>query len=221
MLISISGIDCSGKSTQIELLESALHEEGLSVAQLWYRPGYSNELDALRKLVRELMPKALPTVADSRAREAVFKSPGVSGAWIAMSLADTLLQYALKLRVLLASYDAVICDRYLEDAALDFALRFPDAGVENSLWFGGLRLLSPQPDVRLLFHISYEEMLRRMKSKQEPFPDPPAVRRSRFEAYQKLADNRSFHTIDASSSIESVHRKVLSVFDGKLLDTRK
>src|SRR5690554_6122921 len=134
-LISISGIDCAGKTTQIDLLVAALRDQGLSVAEFWYRPGYSAELDALRGWVRRRAPESLPEPGRSQSRDKTFSRPGVSQAWIAVALCDMLLQYAVKLRALRATNDVVVCDCYLVDAALDFALRFPDAGVEESVWF--------------------------------------------------------------------------------------
>lgn len=208
MLITFSGVDCAGKTTQIDLLRARLEARGLRVMDYWYRPGYSKELDALRRWVRRFRPGSLPQPGRSATRDAVFARPGVSQAWIMAALGDMLLQYAAKLRVLQATYDVVICDRYFEDAALDFALRFPDASIPSSAWFRAIRRLSPKPDLSVLLTLPHAEMLRRMAIKDEPFPDSDQLRDKRFTAYQQLAQTGRFHVIDASRSIAEVHDEI-------------
>lgn len=210
-LISISGIDCAGKTTQIDLLVGALRDRGLSVVEFWYRPGYSAELDALRKWVRRRSPDTLPAPGRaSKGRDEAFSRAGVSQAWVAMALCDMALQYAVKLRALRARHDVVICDRYLADAALDFDLRFPEMEVADSVWFQLVKGVCPQPDMNIAMTISHEEMLARMAIKQEPFPDPPEIRDRRFDAYMALADSPGVHAIDAEQAIEQVHRDIMT-----------
>lgn len=210
-LITLSGIDCAGKTTQIDLLVDALRNQGLSVAEFWYRPGYSPELDTLRSWIRRRSPDTLP--APGRAsvgREEAFSRAGVSQAWVAVALCDMALQYAVKLRTLLTMHDVVICDRYLADAALDFEMRFPDMEVPDSVWFHLVKSVCPQPDLNIVLTISHEEMLARMEIKQEPFPDPPETRDRRFDAYMALADSPGVEAIDAEQEIEQVHRDIIS-----------
>ncbi|MGE0328477.1 MAG: hypothetical protein AB7S68_39550, partial [Polyangiaceae bacterium] len=92
-LVSFSGVDCAGKSTQIGLLKANLERGRVPHSVFWYRPGYSKELDALRRTIRRLRPGAIPAPKDNQARDAAFAKPGVTGAWVAVALADLLLQY--------------------------------------------------------------------------------------------------------------------------------
>jgi thymidylate kinase len=213
MLITLSGVDCSGKSTQIELLRQTLAARGCSVGTFWYRPGYSKELDRLRALARRLYAPALPTSEQGEERQKAFSSPRVKHSWIAVALIDTALQYGLKLRALMRAYDVVVCDRYIEDAALDFSMRFPEVGVEESMWFDLLRDVIPTPDLCMMLMVSKPEMLRRMKRKKEPFPDPPDIRQRRYAAYQQLAHSGRFHVVDASTASDHVHEQILKALD--------
>jgi hypothetical protein len=52
-------------------------------------------------------------------------------------------------------------------------------------------------------------MLARMAQKQEPFPDPPEIRDRRAFAYHELARSGRVQAVDASGSIEAVHRVIL------------
>lgn len=213
MLIAISGIDCAGKTTQLERLKRALNDRSLSVHIFWYRPGYSKELDALRAYARSLLPNTLPNADQIDERSKVFARPGVSQAWIVTAFIDMALQYAVKLRALLTSYDVVLCDRFFADAALDFALRFPQLDVERSLWFELVQKLSPSPSISLLLLLPYEEMLSRMEKKKEPFPDPPNIRDRRYEAYMEMARSGAFSVIDAGKPVEDVHQEILTELD--------
>lgn len=209
MLIAISGIDCAGKSTQIELLRRHFERRGRAVEALWYRPGYSPALDGARALIRRLRPGALPTADRPGARARAFARPGVAEAWIAAALADTLVQYAVRVRALLALGRVVLCDRYLEDAALDFELRFPRLAGLSRRGVRALRLIAPIPDAAFLLTLDRDEMARRMAEKSEPFEDPPEVREARYRAYLEIASAGKLIPIDAGASEGQVHRRIL------------
>ena len=69
MIIAISGVDCAGKSTQIELLEAHLRKQGKDPQRMWHRPGYSPELDLLRSMIRKIRPGSIPAPGESKERE--------------------------------------------------------------------------------------------------------------------------------------------------------
>lgn len=207
----LSGIDCAGKTTQLARLKAHLEQRGEHPVVLWFRPGYSAELDAARSLVRRLRPGALPTVANPEARSRTFSKPSVRRTWVAMALLDTWLQCGIKVRVAMARGRTVICDRYLADAALDLELRFPETmpAVRPALRL--LEAACPRPEVAVLLMLDHAEMLRRMKLKNEPFPDEPAVRDQRFGAYGAIARQGRYHAVDANQSIDAVHRDIVKL----------
>ncbi len=200
-LITLSGVDCSGKSTQLELLTDAYASAGHRVKQIWFRPGYSDEMDLLRKVVRKASPSVMPTHTESTARERVFAKSGVSESWVAMALLDSFLQCACKVRIYLAQGYIVICDRFLTDAEMDLRLRFPhlQSIYKPSLW--ALKALAPTPAHSILLNLPFDIVENRVEKKNEPFPDPPEVRFDRWKAYQGFATNGQFETIDAAQSI--------------------
>ena len=204
-LIALSGVDCAGKSTQIALLARALEERGERPRVIWFRPGYSRELDALRALVRRVRPGSLPTVQNPERRQQAFARPRVQKAWLAMAGADILLQLALKVRLLVLTGHSVICDRYVADARLDLELRFPGLALRHQNLLDAAARACPAPDRWFLLNLPEDEMLRRMEQKREPFPDAPGVRRARYAAYQAMALRPEVIVIDAARPIEAVH----------------
>ena len=208
MIVTLSGIDCSGKTTQIEHLHGALEARGHRVRRFWFRPGYGAELDALRGLVRRLRPGALPTTAAPEARARAFASPRVQATWVTMAVADLLLQYALKLRALSLAGHTVLCDRWLDDAALDLELRFPVVAGHLDAGLAGVRAVCPRPHASILLMLPHAEMLRRMALKDEPFPDAPEVRDRRYAAYEALARSGRYTVIDADRPIPTLHAEL-------------
>ena len=205
-LITFSGVDCAGKSTQLDLLEARLKAEGHRVRTLWFRPGYSKELDGLRAAVRRVRPGALPRSdgADAQRREEVFQQPSVRRSWVLMALADSLVQYAFKLRAWVAQGDIVLCDRYLWDSEMDLRLRFPELKEPIRRAMKGLDVVCPKPDLALLMVLSMEEASQRMAQKDEPFPDPEETRQDRYHRYMSLASSGKFAVIDAEGSRDQV-----------------
>jgi thymidylate kinase len=202
LLITVSGVDLAGKTTQLDALSRWLAETGTPATLLWHRPGYSQGLDMLRAGIRRLRPSALPRATNPEARARVFERRSVRVAWTAAACADTALQYGLRARSLRQAGRVVLCDRYLEDAILDLDLRF--GGALASASANVLRRVCPVPDAAFLLMVPWLEVERRSRIKLEPFPDATALRRARHNAYARLAKEGRFIVIDAARPIDDV-----------------
>ena len=208
MIITFSGIDCAGKSTQIEQLEQYLVSQGLRIRKMWYRPGYSPEMERLKALYCRLR-------GVQRAQKRVSVPGGgasslslKNAAWLASAALDMAAQWGAKLRYWEKQCDVVICDRYIDDALYDFRFRFPGIPCFG-LAFDVFRLAFPRPELSFLMMISHQEMLERMAQKQEPFPDPPEIRDKRYEVYRQLADTGRYTIIDAGHSVDEVFAEIV------------
>jgi thymidylate kinase len=210
IFITFSGVDCAGKTTQLDRLVSRLESRGVSVSRVWHRPGYSAWLNRLRALIRRFRPSALPTAEQAEERERIFQSARVQGAWVSMAIVDLLFQYALRVRLQRGVRGVALSDRYLADAMLDLRLRFPQLASYLVLPEVLLRAACPRPDAAILLVLPWEEVRRRAELKAEPFPDPEPVRRRRHEAYMELSRSGDFVVIDASGDVEEVHAAIVS-----------
>lgn len=207
-LAVFSGVDCSGKSTQVSMLRGRLVAANLEVKVLWFRPGYSRFLNTVRRFVRRVTPRALPSRGDTR-RERFFEARWRRFLWVTVALCDTFMEYVVRLRVLLLRYDAVICDRYIDDALIDLDLRFPELAPSNWAMAKLLRRTVPRPDSAVVLTLPWETVLSRTHEKREPFPDPPVVRRKRFLRYQALAGSGRYVLIDSSASRHTVQEEIV------------
>ena len=72
-----------------------------------------------------------------------------------------------------------------------------------------LKKASPKPHAQFMLMIDWDEMIRRMDVKQEPFPDPPDIRRQRYDRYVELSAQPGVTAIDGNSSVEEIHDKIL------------
>lgn len=209
MLVAFSGVDCAGKSTQIELLRQYFVSHGMRCAVFWYRPGYSRELQWCKDRVRPLLRKVRSRKSQTTAAGAQNKDPRIPApVWVTAAFFDAVFQWAAKLRILMCRNDVVICDRYIDDARLDIAFKYPDFILGDPL-FAPLSHLIPKPDLHILLWLPYEEMIARATRKNEPFPDDPQTRRLRYRAYGFMSDLPKMSVIDASGSVEQTHGRIL------------
>jgi len=214
MIVSLSGVDCAGKTTQLDRLVAYLDRRGRRPTSMWYRPGYSAELDALRAAVRKLRPGTMPHVdSDRSGHQKAFANPRVRRTWLAMAMADSLMHYAVKLRALDLAGRTVVCDRYLDDAMMDMAFRFPELERWSQGALGTIARISPRPRPAFLITLPYDEMLRRMAEKNEPFPDPPEIRDRRYAMYQDLARSGRYEVIDGTRSRDAIQAQIVEAVE--------
>lgn len=212
-LICVSGVDGSGKSTQIDRLAAELASRGCSPRVFWLRPGYSPELDFLRATVRRVHPGSLPTAAKPAERAAAFAKPRTQALWFWIAIFDMMFQYGVKVRAWRRLGQEVICDRYISDAEVDLRLRFPDVANRFEKAFELLSRTCPTPDLALMLLVPDATADSRLDTKDEPFPEAPEVRARRRQRYRSLGESGDFVVIDADGSIDSVAAAVLAAAD--------
>ncbi|MBM3188979.1 MAG: hypothetical protein FJZ90_09700 [Chloroflexi bacterium] len=160
MLVTLSGIDGSGKTAQAEGLRQAFAECGVSVTMVWSRGGSSALTDAVLRLVRPLLPRseAADRVSDTRAARvarqgAWLRRPILRLGWAALVIADLVLQYWARVAWPLLKGHVVIADRYIYDALVELAALTHRASATEGLSACLLRWLAPRPRLAYLLRI--------------------------------------------------------------------
>lgn len=210
MLITFSGLDGAGKSTQIELISNWLEKQEISAVRMWARGGYTPGFELLKRLLRRLAGKRLPPPGNSTARQVQFDRPFISRIWLGVAMFDLAIYWGVILRWQRILGRTVVCDRYLDDTRLDFQKSFPKIPFERGFAWKMLSLITPRPDVALLLWIPVAESLRRSQLKSEPFPDDEQTLSWRLSAYldeQNFPADRYFK-LDCMKPTEAVAAEI-------------
>lgn len=196
-LITFSGLDGAGKSTQIELLMESLRRQGSEPVYLWSRGGYTPRFNRVKALLRRSSGERLvPASGATAQREQSLARPGVRRLWLGLAILDLTWLYGVQVRRWLREGKTVVCDRYTADTLLDFRLNFPQENVTRWPLWHLLERTAPRPDLQIMALVPVAESLRRSERKGEPFPDSPARLQERLSAYQEMVATGGWLVLD-------------------------
>lgn len=210
-MISFSGIDCCGKSTQIELLTQKMRDKGIRCKVIWSRGGYTPGIEFLKKIIRggkksskeERIANSERVNSNSIKRKILFS----------VSLIDLWFYYSVVLRIQ-GINKVIICDRYIWDTYIDFKMKYPEYCFEKNFWWKSTLKTMVKPNPSFCLFISADESMRRSSLKDEPFPETVSVRKERIDwYYNEMNNNRWDYRVDASKSIEDVYSQIISRLD--------
>jgi thymidylate kinase len=208
MIIAFSGLDGAGKSTQIGLLESYLKKYDKKVKLFWSRGGYTPGMQMLKNLMRKSKSASIPSdFGPSKQRDQSFANPYIRKIWLSLAILDMIIFYGIYLRFKSIFGVKVICDRYIFDTQIDFALNFPQENIERWLLWKLFLLFSPKPKRYFVLTIPVKESTRRSALKDEPFPDTVETLELRLNDYLAFVSEKSFAIhIDGTQSIDDIHK---------------
>jgi thymidylate kinase len=217
VLITFSGMDGAGKSTQIVMLSDFFKSRGASTFNYWARGGYTPGFQFLKCFLRFVMGKKLPRKGRSTKRSQMLANPKVSKIWLWMAICDLIFFYT-NLRFKSYFGNIVICDRFVEDTRLDFSLNFPSIKFEKFLVWRFLQLIKPKPDIAFLLMISPELSISRGLEKEEPFPDDLITLEKRYKLYCDpiIFEPEQYNILDCSIPKEEVRKYILTLVSSKL-----
>ncbi|MGH2784457.1 MAG: dTMP kinase [Actinomycetota bacterium] len=192
LLFAFEGVEGCGKSTQVKLLFEALEAQGREVV-VTREPGGTRIAERVRHVVldpdlKEMDPKTEALLyAASRAQHV-----------------------AEVIRPALETGSVVLCDRYL-DSSLAYQGVARGLGEEDVMRLNVWATDETLPDLVILLHLDAEAGLARTKGDPDRMEqEDVAFHRKVGEAYLHLARSypSRFAVIDASGSVEDVHRQV-------------
>jgi len=207
-LISFSGIDGSGKTTQVKLLEKRLKQNGVETLRMWsrWRPLLSLPLlQVLRRagLVRVHRADFLSIVEFQEP-----KNDAIASLWCFATQLENFLKTSLKVFFPLTLGRTVICDRYALDLLVDGMSDLHDPSTRMRLGFKLLKLL-PRPDLAFLIDIDAEAAYGRK-------PDLPSVSHNveRIRRYLEMFKKADVKVMDGRRSPDTIHHEVWSLVSG-------
>jgi len=211
-IIVVSGIDSSGKSTQIKNIEKYFRSLGIRYKVVWSRGGYTSWFQWIKNTVRKVNPSSLPPPGLNYERELVFRNTMIQRLWLFTAILDLIRLYSITLRFYrLIGYN-IICDRYLWDTFIDFKMNFPNIEFEKWLLWKLLVILAPKPKISILVTISPEESMRRSKLKNEPFSESMERREKRYTFYMELINEGKWqYIINGERTIEEIWKDIREI----------
>lgn len=205
-MISFSGVDCCGKSTQIEKICTELKKKNRPYEVIWSRGGYTPGIEFVKKIIRRgkcenkerRVEESAKVQSNSKIRKILFVA----------SLMDLWRFYTISLR-LKGIGKVIICDRYIWDTYIDFKMKYPEYDFENGFWWKLTLKTMVKPNPSFCMFIPAEMSMYRSTLKDEPFPEPVEVRQERIDWYMReLKNNRWQYEIDATKSIDEVYAQL-------------
>ena len=210
--IVFSGLDCSGKSTQIEFLREEFTERGKNNLVFWSRGGYTPGFQKLKDFIRCVSGKNLPKPGFTPQRKKALSNPFVRSVWLTIALLDLIFYYSVYLRIKYFLNYNIICDRYIMDTNIDFFLAYPQVKTENWLLWKLLKLTSVRPDFHFVSTIPVPESLIRSKNKFEPYPDSPETLKKRLKLYnQEMSLNKKLIFIDGMRDMYEIKKSIFKL----------
>jgi len=187
MYICLEGIDGSGKSTQIILLEKWLNNYGYEVLRI-FEPTNSST----GKLIREILK-------DPRATEDNFqKTLALLFAADRMVLMDTIEDAE-------QSGKAVISDRCFYSSI---------AYQNEKLWLYELNKFVKKPDIVILLDLDVEKAISRCEGK-DSFENIKFLEKIR-NRYLEIAKKNDFYIVNANNGVNRVHEEIKRVISPKI-----
>ena len=212
-VIAFSGLDGSGKSTQINLIVDLFENKNKKIYKFWARGGYTPGFQKLKNILRLIFKKSLPKPGKSKSRKKALKNSFVRNFWLYLSIVDLIIFYGIYLRVKYFFGYNIIFDRHIIDTEIDFKLAYPDLKFEKWIVWKLLNFISLKPDYHFVLLISVDESLRRSKLKHEPFPDSREVLNERLINYEnKILEIKNLKRIWCEESLEAISNKIVKTF---------
>ncbi len=201
-LIALSGVDGSGKTTQIDLLEDKLRGTEPHLLRIWSRWRPISSLPLLTVLLRKGYAQVHSTSSIGFVETRIPRNGGVAFLWCLLTQVDNFMKTALKIIVPLFLGYTIICDRYVLDMLVEGMADLGDPSTSSRLGYQLLRLL-PRPNVAFLIDVTAELAFNRK-------PDLPTLGHftERVRLYQELYRTVGVRILDGEQTPQEIHGEI-------------
>ncbi len=204
-VITLSGVDGSGKSTQAEQLRQALTTAGFDTVIEWNRLSHDRWLDAIARPVKRLTGRgssATTAPTEPTGGSASGTPRGARGLWVVVVALANALAHNRSVRRHLLAGRVVICDRYTLDSVVQLRSDYPP-GLGNRLGVAVVRALSPRPLASFYLAVPPEVATSR---KAWEGSDARLLRHAR--GYETECERLGVRRVDATQAVATVAAEI-------------
>ena len=196
MFIVFEGLDGCGKTTQIELLENKLKENGYKNIKLIREPGSTKVSEEIRNI---LLYNELTDI------QRLF-----------LFLASRNIVTNEQIIPSIKNGDIVICDRYAPStlAYQGYGKKVADIGLIHKM--NNLACEHIHPDLVIFIDVPVEECMKRMSIEDEMEKSAIPVYEKIYNGYKQLSKNLNWITVDGTQDIEEISNKIFNIIKIKL-----
>ena len=212
MIISFSGIDSAGKTTQINKLTSYLDAHHVKYAKRWSKARGTPGIEFIKSFFRK--DRGLDEAGRQAARKEIYKSPKRQKLLYVASLLDLCWYWGVYYRLLNLTNKYLICDRYLWDTYVEMKHDFYSIDIDHSLLWKRVKCLSAKPKVSFVFVIQAELSLERDIQKGTDGTEDIERKKSKINVYMSLVEQKCWtNVMDGTKSREALHQEVLDIIN--------
>ncbi len=212
MIISFSGIDSAGKTTQINLLMQYLNENQISAKMVWSKARGTPGVVWLKELVRR--DKGMNFEDKMEHRKEVFRNPKKQKLLYVASMLDLCWYWGIYYRILGWTRKFLVCDRYLWDSYVELNEDFSCIDIDRSLLWKMVKALAPKPKTSFVFIVPPEVSLQRdiQKSGEGIAVDALELKKAKIDRYLACIERDCWtHVMDGMKPIPVLHEEVKEI----------
>ncbi len=212
MIVSFSGIDGAGKTTQINRLIGYCHNHNIKYIKKWSKARGTPGVEFIKSLVRR--DKVMTQVKKLEYRERIFESEWKKKVLYILSMLDLCWYWGIYYRILKYKYNLVILDRYIWDTYVEVSTEFKIKNLNGNILWKLAKLFAVTPDISILLVIPTEESLRRDLLKGEITTDALELKQAKFDYYIMLKDKNCWNTVlDSMKTIDYTANEILQILN--------
>lgn len=196
MFIVFEGLDGCGKTTQIELLENKLKEDGYKNIKTFREPGSTD----LSEKIREILLNSNTT--------------DIQKLFLFLASRNAIVEQ--KIKPAIENNDIVLCDRYTPStlAYQGYGKNVADSGLIHKM--NNLACENINPDFVIFIDVPVEECIKRQQKHDKMEESVMSVYEKIYNGYQQLSKNNNWIIIDGTKQIEEISEEIFSIIKSKI-----